>query len=270
MAKQAKNQPSRVTTRRKRAAPRGSASGAFAVRKVEVDLLTFTSYKITDRNNLVVPFETGSVPPNGTATFYTNGPPGLQVTISLYREANWYGHSHDGGPTGTIEPASFTLGPNYPQNATSIFRAPDACGLIRHVAAGGGQQVTAYKSVVLSGLVALGTATGLTLVGSSATHPDNHSGTPQLVSGMYQLGRKFYEKFQKNLFVNDMSLSMGGLFDHRATWSPPHQTHRDGRNVDINWSSMTNVERDFFKLTAEALGFTVELHENPKHWHLIM
>ena len=34
-------------------------------------------------------------------------------------------------------------------------------------------------------------------------------------------------------------------------------------------SSMNTAERDFFKLTAEGLGFTVELHPNPNHWHLI-
>lgn len=269
MAKQAKRQRTKVTTRPKRAAPRRSASGAFAVRRVEVDLLTSTSYEITDRNNLVVPFETANVGPNGTVTWYTNGPPGLQVTISLYREANSGGHSHGGGPIGTIQPASFTLGPNYPQNVASIFRAPDACGLIRHVVAGGGQQITNYNNVLLSGLITLGASTGVTLTGSTATHPSNHWATPQVVAGVQELGRKFYEKFQKNIFVNDSSLPTGGLFDHQATWSPPHQTHRDGRAVDINWSSMTAVERDFFKLTAEALGFTVELHPNPNHWHLI-
>jgi len=36
------------------------------------------------------------------------------------------------------------------------------------------------------------------------------------------------------LSVNDMSLPKGGLFDIRGNWSSPHQTHREGRDADIN------------------------------------
>lgn len=34
--------------------------------------------------------------------------------------------------------------------------------------------------------------------------------------------------------VNDISLPTGGLFDFNSTWKAPHQTHRTGKDVDIN------------------------------------
>jgi hypothetical protein len=38
----------------------------------------------------------------------------------------------------------------------------------------------------------------------------------------------------RRLSVNDMSLIKGGLFDINATWVPPHSSHREGKDADIN------------------------------------
>lgn len=38
---------------------------------------------------------------------------------------------------------------------------------------------------------------------------------------------------QDTLFINDISLPDGGLFDHQATWNAPHATHRTGLDVDV-------------------------------------
>jgi len=38
---------------------------------------------------------------------------------------------------------------------------------------------------------------------------------------------------QDTLFINDISLPYGGLFDHQATWNVPHATHRIGLDVDV-------------------------------------
>ena len=234
-------------------------------------LLTTTPYKIDAKNKLVAPSITGNCEPGGTITWYTNGPQGAQVKIRLARLSGSGGHNHDGGgPTGTISPSSFTLRDPYPQNVRSIFRAPEACGTIRQkVAVGGGPSIIGYNDVLISGLTALPASTGLTLTGKTTRHPSNHWGTPDLVQALRALGRAYYLEFQTNLFINDMSLQTGGLFDIQGAWAPPHQTHRTGRDVDINRSSMTSAQRTFFTTTAESLEFRVELHPpNPPHWHL--
>jgi murein endopeptidase len=35
------------------------------------------------------------------------------------------------------------------------------------------------------------------------------------------------------LFINDMSLPYGGLFDVNGDWKTPHKTHRIGKSADI-------------------------------------
>ena len=43
-----------------------------------------------------------------------------------------------------------------------------------------------------------------------------------------------YNQYGENIFVNDISLKDGGVFDLNQNWSPPdHSLHREGRNVDI-------------------------------------
>lgn len=239
----------------------------FEVTAATESVLGVSSYPIDKNNNLRASSETQVTGPEGAITWYVNGPPGLAVTVRVSREPNSGGHSHSGGPTGTASPSSFTLG-SFPQNVRVTFRAPQACGLIRHVTSGGGQSVTDYNRVLVNGLVPMTATTGISLVGQTGTHPSNHWGTQAMVSGLQNLGRQFYQKFNRNIFVNDISLQTGGLFDHRATWSPPHKTHRFGRDVDINWSSMSEEQRAFFEATAESLGFRVEIHPNPTHYHL--
>jgi hypothetical protein len=78
-----------------------------------------------------------------------------------------------------------------------------------------------------------------------------------------------FAAFKKKIFVNDMSLIDGGLYDIYHNWMPPHITHRDGRRVDINSTSMTQAEKDFFRQVAIQVGFrSVVLETNPEHWHL--
>jgi len=238
--------------------------------KVSPKILTVTSFRLDEFNNMVAPLEVAVTEPEGTVTWYISGPRNLPVTIALSREQSTGGHNHTGGPTGTVTPSNFTLGPTYPQNTPVTFRAPVASGLIKQVLSGGGQSLTNYNNVLVAGLIILTPTSGISLTGETGSHPSNHYGTAALVAGLQALGLKFFQKFQKNIWVNDMSLPHGGLFDHQSTWSPPHQTHRDGRHVDLNWSSMSEEERTFFKSTAESLGFGVELHTNPTHWHLRM
>jgi len=76
----------------------------------------------------------GNVVPGGQLTWYFWGPAGARVTISLSRLPNTGGHSHPGGPTGSMAPQSFVLGPHYPQNQPSVFTAPIAAASVQFVA----------------------------------------------------------------------------------------------------------------------------------------
>ena len=92
------------------------------------------------------------------------------------------------------------------------------------------------------------------------------------MTGCKALAFAFYQEFDKPLHVNDMSLVSGGLFDINDNWQTPHSMHRDGRNADLNRSTMSDTKRTYFQQKAQALGFTVEVHPSgegkPYHWHL--
>jgi hypothetical protein len=241
----------------------------FQLSEATTTRLTLSPFELTPTNRLVsIRGGTAVTSPGGATTLYASGPPNMHVTISLQRLPS--GHAHSGGPTGSVEPSSFTLPPQWPELVPIVFRAPDACGKIRLTADGGTQIARCFIDVVVGGLTPLIASTGIALSGSKPSHPSNHWGTPALVAGLQELGRRFFAQFQKNIWVNDISLPVGGLFDFQNTWTPPHRTHRDGRDADVNWSSMSADERQFFSMNAEALGFRVEIHPNPPHWHLHM
>ncbi|WP_438393621.1 hypothetical protein [Caballeronia sp. DA-9] len=213
----------------------------------------------------------GDVRPGSQITWYYSGPAGATMTLSLNRVPNSGGHIHAGGPTGSLSRTSIILGTKYPQNEPVVFTAPDAAGTIEitGVASKGGN-TTGQNRVHIPGFTALTGGVGLTLTGGMPEHPGNHFGLPALVQKIQQLGAQFHAKFGKNLFVNDMSLHDGGLYDFHSTWAPPHATHREGRTVDVNSTSMSSEEKAFFKVTATGLGFRVALESTPPHWHLTM
>jgi hypothetical protein len=201
-----------------------------------------------------------------------NGPPGTAFNTILNFE-NGGGHSHGVGSTdpiaaGTITPQSGTLQGNYPQNLIQTYRAGEVCGTVKDVSTVGPNTFTSFYTISAGGFTPLVAGTGVVLVGSTGAHPDNHYGTSDLNNKTNQLGAAFYTQFSKSIYVNDMSLNSGGLFDINGDFGTPHVTHRDGTHVDMNWSGMTEQEREWFKLKAESIGFVVEIHPNPTHWHL--
>lgn len=82
------------------------------------------------------------------------------------------------------------------------------------------------------------------------SHPDGVFGTPAMIDALKGLadaviqaqrahdqsleacGKEPWEA--RSLSVNDISLPWGGLFDYKANWSPPHQTHGLGVAADLN------------------------------------
>jgi hypothetical protein len=72
-------------------------------------------------------------------------------------------------------------------------------------------------------------------------HPDSVAFKikPEHLSQLRKIADKYYQKFQheninRPLSLNDMTLPLGGLFDVKHNWSPPHKSHRDGTDADVN------------------------------------
>ena len=236
-------------------------------------------FEVTDKNFLVPKLGTiKTCLPKGTNTWYVNGTQGSRVDISLDRLYGTGGHLHVGGPVGAVSPSSFTLTKPRPQNVRVTFTAPEASGNIRQRGVfSDGTVDTDYNNVALTGLEPLLASDSIVLIGSKDWHPQNHYGTSSMITGLKALALAFYEKFGKPLYVNDISLVVGGLFDITCpggvcNWDTPHSSHREGRDADLNRSEMLPNEREEFEVLAKSLGFTVETHPSgpgkEDHWHI--
>lgn len=220
-----------------------------------------------------------SIPAGPVATANFSSQEGARVTQRLVFVGGG-GHSHgqntmDPRAVGSVSPRSFTLIGQYPQNMEVTYSCGDAAGTVYWEVTfdlPDGRVDVLYINIngSVSGLQPLASSQSIVLVGPTPSHPSNHFGTPTLCTGIASLAAAFYGKFNKPIYVNDMSLVGGGIFDINANFAPDHITHRQGRNVDINHSSMTEDQREFFRSTAEALGFSVSAHGTPVHWHLTM
>ena len=111
------------------------------------------------------------------------------------------------------------------------------------------------------------------LTGQTPEHPDNHWGTADTLLNIQGVALDFFRKFEGTLGINDMSLRMGGLFDLRGTWQPPHSLHRTGRSVDIDHNACSDpdlvgacgrlgVSLDWLETTCTAHMGT-RIHESP-------
>jgi hypothetical protein len=82
------------------------------------------------------------------------------------------------------------------------------------------------------------------LVGQTGIHPLNHYGTSKTLSTLRQLADSAFAYSKWILQYNDISLMCGGPFDVGKTkrWDTPHETHREGRNVDMRPTSVSGDE----------------------------
>lgn len=217
------------------------------------------------------PFQVFTLVPGASMTLYFNGPQGASVQISSTRQANSGGHMHSGGPTVRASPSNFRLGGAYPQNVPVSFTAPAAGGITKTTFqfSAGNPRTHRHQFIVrVNGLVRLSNRPSITLTGATSSHPDNHYGTRRFVSSLEKLADAFKAQFNKPIYVNDMSLEHGGIFDIRANWNRPHATHRNGTNADVNSRSMRQEEKVFFKRKASELGLNAVEHGTPLHWHI--
>ena len=73
------------------------------------------------------------------------------------------------------------------------------------------------------------------LVGQTTIHKKNHFGTKNTLDKLKMLADSAYADSTWVLQYNDIGLVNGGPFDvsSKYPWNSPHQTHREGRNVDM-------------------------------------
>jgi len=67
------------------------------------------------------------------------------------------------------------------------------------------------------------------------TPDNNHYGTSAVNDNIWFIAIEWYLNFPQEytLFINDVSLPYGGLFDKYGNWQPPHNAHRIGKSADI-------------------------------------
>ena len=113
-------------------------------------------------------------------------------------------------------------------------------------------------------------------------HPDNHYMTPDAGDRVVRIAKSHHEIFPDDpvLHLNDASLERGGMFDfsypaRQQYWRPPHQTHRDGRRIDIRANSLPTAipEQNFdgFEMIVEDENCVAEIHNqgtNSQHYHM--
>lgn len=113
-------------------------------------------------------------------------------------------------------------------------------------------------------------------------HPDNHFLTPDSVEKVGRIARRYHSVFPDDpvIHLNDASLLRGGMFDfsyssRQQYWRPPHQTHHDGRRIDIRANSLPSAipSRNFQEFTriASEEGCVAEIHNggtNSQHFHM--
>lgn len=180
------------------------------------------------------------------------------------------GHDHGARPEGAMgklqsdsqdaTTCTAVIGADGTGSCTLTYQASEVSGVETIIArADGFNDAQAQATVQVPGLVELPgdpAPSRYMLVGA----PDNHAGTndpcrpipptsrhfqnhfaqPGLNDAVVAIAEKMFGETGISLRVNDGSLPLGGLFDIRNNWNPPHRTHRVGLDVDIGFSGVRN------------------------------
>jgi penicillin-insensitive murein endopeptidase len=222
-----------------------------------------TAYNPADENILKGgDFLPGASRPGYLACWDDGSSGAATITTSMEDGGAGHQHSNGGRPVGGAVPATVTfpcdnvwhplVTINYPDVAgiMTLNCGPDCSGDRVYVRVSGLVPLPASPYIVQVGLSAL---TELLMQHAAVPHdhPDNHWGKPELISKTLQLAETFYKQRNQKLYVNDMSLPWGGVLDFTDKWAPPHQTHRDGRHVDIRKQNMSGDDVRAFRNIAE-------------------
>jgi hypothetical protein len=126
----------------------------------------------------------------------------------------------------------------------------------------------------------LGTGPHYVLIGQYGTddvtskHRMNHYGIPAMVKTLKDLADSANAYHSWVFQYNDMSLELGGPFDIRNDWNTPHQSHRQGKSVDVRPVSTTGdlIDVEWLETKVKKV-FNGTLQEEAKgrpghHFHL--
>lgn len=158
------------------------------------------------------------------------------------------GHDHDGNrPIGNFQQNNGQTNEN--GEFRTFYYASQFGGIERIIAYGGEIRDSADLTVRVPGLILLPETQYYIKIGGTCYHhgpslypipqeckiPDhNHWGTSDLVDALYAIALNYVQKGGEKIYINDMSLPYGGLFDIRGNWQSPHRTHRTGTNADVS------------------------------------
>ncbi len=112
-----------------------------------------------------------------------------------------------------------------------------------------------------------------TFTGSRTEHPDNHYARQSMRDNLPNLIDSAFAYKGYVLQLNDMSLIWGGPFDCAPSthpWDTPHQTHREGRNVDLSVRTPGNVRINdsWLRYVCKFFVIGIGYEGNPAHYHL--
>jgi hypothetical protein len=185
----------------------------------------------------------------------------------------------DGRPTGRNEPTSGSVDANGDFRSTyfsseiagvvdvaiNVYPAPPYIPVVGTVAFG----------VTFQGLEDLGAGVGYVLTGAKSQHPSNHWGVAGFNAAVQSVAAQFAIEYPDNPFsYNDISLECGGVFDVQTRtqtgydWTPPHKTHRVGKNMDMSIPP-TSVQQERAEELFQIAGVDV-FREDRYHWHLTL
>lgn len=109
--------------------------------------------------------------------------------------------------------------------------------------------------VKVPGLEPLAASDDIALLrGGADKHPEGQWGTPEALDALREIAKEYRERTGQPLSVNDLSLPWGGLFDFENVYLPPHKTHREGIDADINQLGVPCFSDDKLKDAVKAVA----------------
>lgn len=217
-----------------------------------------------------------------------NPKPGVVVSFSVDVTANSGGHDHDDAsrPKGGLSVPQGTTDANGEIRLT--FTAPQLAGVhtIKAIC-GGCSNSPASKEIqvkvpdLVEMLADTAKPATYTLVGATGNHKSNHWFTSSAGGVLQKVTDAMFKTGWGSVGVNDGSLLWGGLFDIKGGWTPSHQEHRMGTEVDIsvtNPSKATDEQKkktyaELCKKDNTALSIQTLWHQDdgyPEHFHMYL
>ncbi len=224
------------------------------------------------RPTVSVSLDPAQVRPGGRTTVnvsLSSACPNIQVLFRAEPVNGSGGHEHGGNrPVGTFSATSVSVDSS--GKCSVEYTASAFGGVETIIATVMGTETSRPLDVMVPNLVPLTGGQYYDLIGATPAHSRNHFIRADLVAAIQAIANDYHAAFPSAeiLHINDISLERGGLFDISGGWNSPHQTHREGRQVDIrSWSIPTANQARFEQICQEHGAFPT-FEGTPPHYHL--